>query len=63
MQPYMGAAEVGATDADVSERGIACLDVGDGLRCSGAGSLVLWVIDMLYVTAHWEDVGTIPPQG
>ena len=38
-----GAAEVGASDAVVEERGSGCPGFGNVIRGSCAGSLVIWV--------------------
>ena len=62
-QPQTGAEEVGMAEAVVGERGSGCLDSRDVLQCSVTASSVLWVGDVGYVTAHWEDLGWLPPQG
>ena len=59
----MGTEEVGAADTGDGERGIVCPDVGDVLCCGGTGGSVVWVEDVGYVPAHWEDLGRLPPQG
>ena len=38
------------------------MDSRDVLQCSVTASCVLWVGDVGYVTAHWEDLGWLPPQ-
>ena len=52
-----------ADDAGIGEKGTRCPDVRDVICCSGAGGTFLWVIDVGYVTVHWEDIGRIPLQG
>ena len=62
-QLQTGAAEVGATDAVVGERVSGCPDVRDFLRFSGAVSLIIWIGEVGYLPAHWEDLGRLPPKG
>ena len=61
-QPQMGAEEVGVADAVFGERGRIFPEFGVVLRCSGSGSLVIWVRNVSYVPVHWEDLGWLPPQ-
>ena len=59
----MGAAKLGTDDTVVGERGSRCPDVGGYLSCSGLGSHIIWFKYIGYVSAHWEYLGWIPPQG
>ena len=54
---------MGADYASVGKRGCICLDVGFFLCVSWSGRPVVWVRDVRYFTAHWEDLGQITPQG
>ena len=55
--------EVGVGDAVVGKRGSIWTDVR-GFLCGSCEKVpVVWVISVGYVTAHWEDLGRIPPQG
>ena len=38
-----------------------CSDVGDILCCSGSGGTSLRLVDVGYVSTHWEDTGRFPP--
>ena len=55
--------EVGADYAGIGKRGSVILDVRDFICDSCAGSPFLRVRDVRYFTAHWENLGQIPPQG
>ena len=59
----VGAEEVGAADKGIGERGRVCPDFGNVICGSCAGSTVVWVGDMGYVPAYWENLGQLPPQG
>ena len=54
---------MGAVVAGSGEGGGGISDVGVFIFCGGAGGSSVWVGDMGYVPAHWEDDGQIPPQG
>ena len=54
--------EVGATVHGVWQGGRGCPDLGENLRCGGLVSSGVWVRDVGYETAHWENSGWIPPQ-
>ena len=53
---------MGAAYAGVGKRGSVCLDVRFFLCDICAGIPVVWVRDVRYFTAHWEDLGRITPQ-
>ena len=55
--------EVGAAYAGVGKRWSVCPDVSFFLCGSCAGRPVVWVRDVIYFTAHWEDLGRITTQG
>ena len=55
--------EVGASYAGVRKRVSVCPDIGFLLCGSCAGIPDVWVRDVRYFTAHWQDLGWITPQG
>ena len=55
--------EVGVDDSGVGKRGSIWTDVGGFIYGKCSGSPGVWVRDVSYVTAHWEYLGQIPPQG
>ena len=62
-QSQTGAEELGEADAGVGKRGVVCLYFGDVLCGSCTGSPVVWVVGVVYASAHWYYLGGIPPQG
>ena len=63
MKPQTVEAELGVDDVVVGERVNGCTEFRGVLCCSGEVSTVIWDGDMGYVSAHWEDLGRLPPQG
>ena len=55
--------EMGVAYAGVGKIGRIYLNVGDFLHGICSGSHVVWVRDVGCVTAHWGDLGQLPPQG
>ena len=54
---------MGAVVAGDGEVGGRCTDAGTVLYCGGIGGTSVWVRDVGCVSEHWEDAGTLPPQG
>ena len=63
MQSHKCASEVGTADVRVGERGNVLPDVRDILCVSCTGSTFVWVRYVGQVPAHWDYLGSIPPQG
>ena len=62
-QPLERQAEVEVANSGVEQGGFELLYNGDVLCWGGAGVVSIWVVDVGYVPAYWEDTGRITPQG